>query len=150
MIGKLVGIGFTAMILSGCMTATEISSVPSNIRENPATGGISFGTGGYMLIAAQAEEINGRLAICGTWMQSDNQSAYTRSKLQLANRVMRSASVSLGKKTVIRDLFYMQEVPESGFAVGAPAKCAVTEVPWQKGIRTNQLNVNIPSFTYQI
>lgn len=118
----------------------------SKLSEQGArVAGVRFGTGGEFYIAANLRNKNGLTEVCGVWAQTDNQSAYTRSKLRLASKMVSQASVQYRAKAIVRNLSFMGEVAWDDFEWGAPTTCKVTTKPWRPEYASDKVQVRIPT-----
>ncbi|MEM8536742.1 MAG: hypothetical protein AAGF56_02660 [Pseudomonadota bacterium] len=118
----------------------------SHLREEGLrVSGVSFGTGGEFFIAANLQNKSGLTEVCGAWAQTDGQSAYTRSKLRLASKMVSQASVQYKALALVRDLSFMGEVTWDDFEVGAPATCKLTSKPWRAEYAGEAVQIRIPT-----
>lgn len=127
------------IVLGACAVPT-MPGPSLALGPEPTIGAGLFNTGGGLAVAAEAREIDGRLAVCGAWA-SGRQSVLS----EPGNRqVLESGSVYVDGERVLQGLGHLPETAlDAGFQ-GARAACAVSERAWDPAYATAPLSVRLP------
>lgn len=94
----------------------------------PVLGGGSYSTGGGITVAVETREAQGRLAICGTWAESERLTAYL---IGQSRRILASGSLAVDGRQVHHGLLFLNQVEPAESYAGAEAACVVTTLPWR-------------------
>lgn len=125
-----------AMSVSGhAMAAPE--AVP--LRGDITLGGGDFSTGGGITVAVEPRRaVDGQLALCGVWAQSERLTAYVRPHVR---DLLAPGTLAVDGQVVLHDLRVFNEVAPAESYVGAPATCMGTDLPYRDAAR---IEIRIP------
>lgn len=113
------------------MAQAQAAQAQTLLSEGVTLAHGSFTSGGGMTIAAELRPTAaGGTALCGVWAESASLSSYTIGE---ARRILQLASVSVGGRTILRDLGFMPQVPPRLDYAGASARCVPTALAWREG-----------------
>ena len=125
-----------AFVAPGSVMAAP-DTVP--LTEKITLGGGDFSTGGGITVAVEPRRaIDGQLALCGVWAQSERLTAYVRPHVR---DLLAPGSLAVDGQVVLHDLRVFNEVAPSESYVGAPATCLGTGLPYRDAAR---VEIRIP------
>lgn len=102
-------------------------------------GGGDFSTGGGITVAVEPRRaIDGQLALCGVWAQSERLTAYVRPHVR---DLLAPGTLAVDGQVVLHDLRVFNEVAPAESYVDAPATCMGTGLPYRDGVR---VEIRIP------
>lgn len=118
----------TLLTVAACGASGPLAT--ARLGPDPAIAGGRYDSGGGLTVAADIQNYQGRMMVCGVWAESPSsrQSVLTKNK---AGMVLDSGTVTVGGTPVMRGLRFMSEVAPSGTYAGAQAGCRVTERAWR-------------------
>ncbi|MDD9726317.1 hypothetical protein PVV74_12680 [Roseovarius sp. SK2] len=125
-----------AFSVSGSAMAAP-DTVP--LTDDITLGGGDFSTGGGITVAVEPRRaIDGQLALCGVWAQSERLTAYVRPHVR---DLLAPGSLAVDGQVVLHDLRVFNEVAPAESYVGASATCMGTGQPYRDGVR---VEIRIP------
>jgi len=129
-----------AFILTlGLASMAQAAPTTVPLGGSPALGGGEYSTGGGITVAVEPRRtVDGKLALCGVWAQSDRLIAYVR---QSGPSVLDRGSLAVNGRVVHQDLGFLNRVAPSKSYAGSEATCIGTTLPWQS---TTTVEVRIP------
>lgn len=131
---------FLSLLALGACAIPTTEGPSLTLGPEPAIGAGLFNTGGGLVVAAEAREIDGRLGVCGAWA-SGRQSVLSK---QGNAQVLESASIYVGGTRVLHGLGGLPRTSlDAGFA-GARAHCVVSAEPWQPAFAQAPVAVRLP------
>lgn len=133
-----------ALALGACAQHASVDA--DSVGPGYVTAGGDWNSGGGISVAVRAKEHNGITVICGAWT-TDRQSALS---IYLNDDVMEAGAVSLGGRTAVRNLGFMQRHRWSTDLTGASANCVASGLAWQAGIADAAPQVHLPRMTFVI
>ncbi|MEO1138710.1 MAG: hypothetical protein AAFW87_04560 [Pseudomonadota bacterium] len=109
------------------------------LGDDPKLGGGKFDIGGGITVAVEPRRaVDGQMAICGIWAESERLSAYVR---QYSRDVLAPGTLAVNGQVVRHDLRVFNQVKPAKSYAGAEATCVATGLPWQQGAN---IEVRIP------
>lgn len=125
-----------AIFLSG-PAASAPDTVP--LTGDITLGGGGFSTGGGITVAVEPRRaIDGQLALCGVWAESERLTAYVRPHVR---DLLAPATLAVDGQVVLHDLRVFNQVPAAQSYVGAAASCVGTGLAYRDGV---QVEIRIP------
>lgn len=105
----------------------------------PTLGGGTFTMGGGITVAVEPRRaLDGQLALCGVWAESERLSAYVRPHVR---DLLAPATLAVDGRVVHHDLRVFTQVAPSETYTGAPATCIGTGMPYRADPR---VEIRIP------
>ena len=124
---RLLLTSIAAFAVSACAVGTE-PIAPQTVGPDYALGGGRFHpTGTPLIVAADAFEQDGRVAVCAAWAADG---ATARDKVHF-NRVLETGVLQLGGGNVLHGFAGFPRAASQADLVGAPAECVLTGRPWR-------------------
>ncbi|MBZ8118816.1 hypothetical protein KUD11_09160 [Roseovarius sp. LXJ103] len=127
---------FAALALGACAVAAPQGT--RTLGSDLAVGGGTYNSPGGLSVAAEVQNIGGKIGVCGVWAQSESQSVLTKFS---AKNVLAKGVVLLNNEVILRGLDRLAEVPPAPSYVGQMGNCFVTEAPWTGG---GEARISIP------
>lgn len=100
----------------------------ARLSAEPARSVGAFSTGTTVSFGVEAAEAEGRVRLCGAWAVT----GLTGSADLFLGRAVESGQVQLAGKTLMRDPRQFARLPDGAVLAGAPARCYLTEAPWEE------------------
>ncbi|MFN3208428.1 MAG: hypothetical protein ACE369_05410 [Roseovarius sp.] len=123
---------FLAVAVTACLGTAASSAPPTaTLGENALLGGGGFSTGGGITVAVEPRRtLEGQLALCGVWAESERLTAYVR---QSSRDVLAPATLAVDGQVVHHDLRVFSRVDPAPSYAGAEATCVGTGMAYRPG-----------------
>lgn len=113
----------------------------ARLGTEPSLTGGTYSIGGGITIASEYINQDARLALCGVWSESQQQTFYTKGK---ARDILASGAVYLEGKRVITGLNFLRKTAPTTTYTDLQAGCFATQVPWRAAYAGQVPDIRLP------